>query len=206
MINEQENYNLYPLFSSPVLKVKEKFKMSIELKKYIENLPMLDNDYNLISENKNILTTDEKFIELRNYISKWLNYYVFDVLRIKNVTFYITQSWFNITRKLEKHHPHHHPNSIVSGVFHLDDDMSNISFFDKGKMFDLEFNYKDWNLYNGKSYSFPTESNTLILFPSNTHHRVDINENEKDRISLSFNTYVKGKVGDEKQSDLLYLG
>jgi len=205
MINEQEKYNIYPLFSYPVFKVKEKFNMTNDIKNHIANLPMINNDFNLISENKNVLTTDNMLIPLRNYVTKWINYYSANVLKIKDVSLYITQSWFNITRNTEKHHPHQHPNSIISGVFHLDDDMSDIVFFKKDSLFDLNVNHSEWNLYNGRSYSFPTESNTLILFPSKTSHKVNTNTSNKNRISMSFNTFVKGTLGDEKQSDLLYL-
>ena len=34
----------------------------------------------------------------------------------------ITQSWINFTKKGEYHHPHAHPNSLISGVFYVEAD------------------------------------------------------------------------------------
>ena len=205
MIKEEDKYRVIPVFSSPLFKVKEKFNMTNNLKNYIDNLPMSKNDNNLISQNKHLLTTDQNMIPLRNYIINWLNYYTKTVLSIKDVEFYITQSWLNITRQTESHHPHEHPNSIISGVFHFEDKLSNIEFSTDKPNFNLQFEFENYNLYNGTSWSFETEANTLLLFPSKTKHRVKVNNKNTNRTSLSFNTYVKGKLGSEEGADLLYL-
>jgi len=205
MIAENPEFDLYPLFSSPILKVKEKFNMTENMKSYISNLNMLENNDNIISENKDILNTDNNFKDLNDYITRWLNFYVFDVLKCKDVSFYITQSWFSITRKNQNHHDHAHPNSIVSGVFHLNDNLSSIEFFRMGELFDMRLNHQNYNIYNSTSWAFPTEKNTLFLFPSKLNHRVLKNIDNEERISLSFNTFVKGTVGTKETSDLLCL-
>jgi hypothetical protein len=38
-----------------------------------------------------------------------------------SVTPYITQSWLNYTETNQYHHKHEHPNSLVSGVFYVND-------------------------------------------------------------------------------------
>jgi len=38
----------------------------------------------------------------------------------------------------------------------------------------------------------------LILFPSNIQHSVPVNQSDEERISLSFNTWIKGNMGKEK--------
>ena len=200
------NYDLYPLFAVPVLKVNEKYNMSDDERNIIENLEWSDNTNNLISKNHNVLTTINKLSGLRSYVSKWLNFYTKEIMKVKDVDFYITQSWFNVTRKTESHHSHTHPNSIVSGVFHLDDNLSHITF-ERGQRnnFNLKLNYSEHNLQNCDEYNFTTDKNTLILFPSKLPHKVKTNNENKDRYSMSFNTFVKGTMGDEHSSDLLYL-
>ena len=198
MIKDEYNYSLIPLFSSPVMKVKEKFDMPDDIIDYIKNIEMIDNKDNLISNDRYILTSSNKLNNLKNYISKWLDFYTKEIMKIKDVSFYITQSWVNRTRKLEKHHTHYHSNSIVSGVFHFGDNFSNIEFERSHRQnFNLLFNYEEYNLYNSESFYMATEKNTLLLFPSSLHHGVAINEREEDRYSLSFNSYVKGQVGGD---------
>ena len=41
----------------------------------------------------------------------------------------------------------------------------------------------------------PMKAGELILFPSNLPHSVPINASDKERISLSFNTWTKGNIG-----------
>ena len=200
------NYDLYPLFAVPVLKVNEKYNMSDDERNIIENLEWSDNTNNLISKNRNVLTNINELSGLRSYIIKWLNFYTKDIMKIKDVDFYITQSWFNVTRKTESHHSHTHPNSIVSGVFHLDDNLSHITF-ERGQRnnFNLKLNYSEHNLQNCDEYNFTTDKNTLILFPSKLPHKVKTNNENKDRYSMSFNTFIKGSMGEKNKSDLLYL-
>ena len=49
----------------------------------------------------------------------------------------------------------------------------------------------------------PMKRGELILFPSNLSHSVPINQSDEERISLSFNTWPKGNMGDIKS--LTYL-
>ena len=56
------------------------------------------------------------------------------------------------------------------------------------------------------SWSFPVKSNELFLFPSWMEHQVDANEKAtKNRISLAFNVYVKGTVGNMHELNELIL-
>ena len=201
------NYELYPLFAMPVLKVTEKYNMSDSERKTIESLEWSPNPNNLISKNNNVLTTMNELSGLRDYVSKWVNFYTKDIMKIKYVEFYITQSSFNVTRKTESHHTHTHPNSIVSGVFHLDDDLSHITFERErtNATFDLKLKYSEYNIQNCNAYDFNTDKNTLIIFPSKLPHKVKVNNDNRDRYSMSFNTFVKGSMGDENELDLLEL-
>ena len=49
----------------------------------------------------------------------------------------------------------------------------------------------------------PMKRGELILFPSNLTHSVPVNNTEEERISLSFNSWPKGNMGDIKS--LTYL-
>jgi len=40
-----------------------------------------------------------------------------------------------------------------------------------------------------------SNDNTLILFPSNLRHKIDVNKSDKDRYSLAFNINPSGYIG-----------
>ena len=46
----------------------------------------------------------------------------------------------------------------------------------------------------------------LVLFPSSLAHMVEQTESQDTRISLSFNTFLKGLIGDEPTLTALHLG
>ena len=122
------------------------------------------------------------------------------------ITPYITQSWLNYTETNQYHHKHQHPNSLVSGVFYIncDDKFDKIKFFnDKYKTIKPEV--KNWNIWNSESWWFPVKTGDVILFPSSLPHMVETKEGTNTRISLSFNTFVKGKIGNNEELTELKL-
>lgn len=69
----------------------------------------------------------------------------------------------------------------------------------------IEVDTREPNLFN--TYKFPLSVGTfdLILFPSHLQHEVPTTTSGKDRISLSFNTFVKGDFGQYQNANLLVL-
>ena len=205
--NKKLQANLISLFANPVMIAKETFDMDEETKKYIENLPKQPNrggGGNLYTQDTYILE-DSKLKKLKDYVSNYINFYFYELMSVNKTRcqIYITQSWFNYNKKETKHHPHSHPNSIISGVFYLDDNQAPITFHRENRTINLDLMLNDFNEFNSSNYSISTKKNTLIMFPSKLTHGVQSNESEKERISLSFNTYVKGDMGSI--SDLNYL-
>ena len=114
----------------------------------------------------------------------------------------ITQCWGNKNLIGHWHHPHTHPNSIVSGVFYVNSSNSNTWFSTESV----------WDSFNGVGYdSFrlifddkltrvihknPTVAGELIIFPSKLYHSVDEHRaGDKYRYSISFNAFPTGKIG-----------
>ena len=128
MIYKQETYDILPLFSSPVLMVKDLFKGNDKLLKYLPDLDMKKNDHNSTSIDKNLFLNNPMFKDLRDHCSLWVKFYADEIMKIddKQAQIYLTQSWVNSTAKSEKHHSHHHPNSIISGVYYFNNTDTNI--------------------------------------------------------------------------------
>ena len=116
----------------------------------------------------------------------------------------ITQSWLNKSKKGESHHEHVHPNSMVSGVWYpqIHEQMPPIQFRSRQQR-DVALQTEKYNTFNSATFMLPMKRGELILFPSNLTHSVPTNVGEEERISLSFNTWPKGNMGDIKS--LTYL-
>ena len=116
----------------------------------------------------------------------------------------ITQSWLNKSGKGESHHEHVHPNSIVSGVWYpaIHEQLQPIQFRHKEQR-DVSLQTDRFNTFNSATFMLPMKKGELILFPSNLTHSVPANQSDEERISLSFNTWTKGSLGDI--SSLTYL-
>ena len=59
----------------------------------------------------------------------------------------------------------------------------------------LNPNIKQYNVWNSRARTLNVKTGMLIMFPSNIHHAVKINRNHYTRISLAFNTFLKGTIG-----------
>ena len=116
----------------------------------------------------------------------------------------ITQSWLNKNKKGESHHEHVHPNSMVSGVWYpqIHESLPPIQFRSKHQR-DVSLQTEKYNTFNSATFMLPMKRGELILFPSNLTHSVPINLTDQERISLSFNSWPKGSMGDERS--LTYL-
>ena len=189
--------NLFPM---SIMIPDEKYKMTDHEKKFINDLNKEGNCgggkneksiSSYILENKE-LKKFKKFLQIKvnDYMHNHMQY-------SDDVKFYITQSWVNYNIKDTSHHKHSHPNSIVSGVYYVQGNAP-IEFHRDNTIFSLEFPCKNFVIENSTSWWFDVQPQDLILFPSKLLHSVKSNEKEETRISIAFNTFVKGKIGNEK--------
>jgi len=183
---------LFPLFSRPVFKsTVNTFNVDLSSIKWARNYN------NWISESQDVLNL-EPFKEISIEICNKVADYFYGIMSVSQETeLYITESWVNKTEKGQSHHRHWHPNSILSGVVTLSGNPESgrlkfiTSYFDT-----LEFEVTDSNLYNSKSWSIPSVPGNIVIFPSSVEHLVEEYHGEEPRITLSFNTFVKGKIND----------
>jgi len=174
-------------------------------KNYLLNLPKIQNTGNLRSESAYIFEYP-LFAELKKTINEHIKEYINIVYPNSNLDVYITQSWANYTEPNQWHHKHSHPNSFISGVFYVNaiknEDM--IRFY-KDLPPIYQINHNQPNNYNSGDVAILIESGDLVLFPSNFQHNVPPTTSKETRISISFNTFIRGNLGDEDSSTALYL-
>jgi uncharacterized protein (TIGR02466 family) len=165
------------------------------------------NDGNITSNDNYILNQkvfgslkEDIYLRVEDYFKKVLSY-------TDAVTPYITQSWLNYTETNQYHHKHEHPNSLVSGVFYVNchEEFDKIKFFKKDLYQAIKPETKDWNLYNSETWWFTVKTGDIILFPSSLTHMVETKEGDNTRISLAFNVFIKGTVGNNKNLTELHL-
>ena len=164
------------------------------------------NDGNITSNNNYILN-EKPFANIKKELDLRVQDYFDKVISPANsITPYITQSWLNYTETNQYHHKHAHPNSLVSGVFYINcnEEHDKIKFFNENYK-PIKLETKDWNLWNSESWWFPVKTGDVILFPSSLTHMVETKEGTNTRISLAFNVFIKGTIGDNKNLTELIL-
>ena len=169
----------------------------------------VENSGNIHTKDNYILNRPE-LKDIKSFIDEVCQSYLDNILCPKeDIKIYVTQSWLNYTEEIEFHHKHEHPNSFVSGVFYIDSDKDNdlIKFFNpiSYKQISPEINKDKYNPYNSASWFFPVETGKIIMFPSSTTHQVDDKKGSNTRISLAFNTFLKGKIGPNEDLAELIL-
>ena len=158
--------------------------------------------YNRQSEDTFVLDRPE-LANVRAFIEAKLHEFVTKIFASTD-KLVITQSWLNKSKKGESHHEHVHPNSMISGVWfpQIHEQMPPIQFRSRQQR-DVALQTSKYNTFNSATFMLPMKKGELLLFPSNLTHSVPINVGEEERISLSFNTWPKGNMGDERS--LTYL-
>jgi uncharacterized protein (TIGR02466 family) len=164
------------------------------------------NDGNITSNNNYILN-EKPFANIKKELDlKVQDYFNKVISPANNITPYITQSWLNYTETNQYHHKHAHPNSLVSGVFYINchEEHDKIKFFNDNYN-TIKLEVKDWNLYNSETWWFSVKTGDVILFPSSLTHMVETKQGDNTRISLAFNVFIKGTVGNNKNLTELHL-
>ncbi len=201
------------LFSTPVFIYNEYSTISDIHNTTSEQLDTRENIGGNLTSNKNNVLDLESYSVIRSRIMSGLNEYVNNVLCIDlKHEFYLTQSWLNFNPPGSSHHRHHHANSIISGVYYIDTvETDNIMFVSHTtntavtNNSTLEINVTDYNITNSNAWTVPVKTNSIIYFPSTTLHEVSPNNSDRNRISLSFNVFVKGNFGSASTLNELTL-
>ena len=136
--------------------------------------------------------------DLKNICLEHLKYYMEKIYKNSNLDVYITQSWLNYSNKNDYHHKHYHANSFLSGVMYIntnDNDVISLHTINKPSFQIVGTSY---DVLNATNWILPVKNKDIIIFPSNIEHNVPTVNGDKTRISLAFNTFIKGTLGDSQ--------
>ena len=200
--------NIHGIFPTPIYISKLNRDITKKELSFIDKtkLDIYKNESNITSNNTYILNSkelknikEELDLKIQDYFDKVIS-------PANTITPYITQSWLNYTETNQYHHKHAHPNSLVSGVFYINcnEEHDKIKFFND-KYSTIKPEIKDWNIWNSETWWFSVKTGDVILFPSSLTHMVETKQGDNTRISLAFNVFIKGTIGNNKNLTELIL-
>ena len=196
-----ENFDVIPLFPEAGLYITKINVDNNKIMNYVKNsqFKLTNNSKNkdaktaYISEDLNVF---KNLNFLKNKIDKEIKCYLFNVLE-HNLNYKFINSWITKTEPNGFSQKHSHANTFLSGVYYpVGCEGFNIKFY-RGKNNFWSINKNLNNILNMESFILSIkENNTLILFPSDLKHSIEINESDADRYSIAFNINPKGFIGD----------
>ena len=201
------------LFPIPVGIYERPIEITDDELKFIKKLGRRQNQSNKTSSDFYILQHKE-LNNLYKFFKECLDSYISQTIapNQEEINFYVTQSWANYTKAGEYHQMHKHQNSIVSGVFYVQvNENDNITYrnYDEiaGTQVPVHIHPASWNRYNSNIWKYSVKVGQLYLFPSALQHCVETlpEDTELTRISVSFNTWVQGQLGEPKELNSLNL-
>jgi len=198
--------DLVPIFPTAVFRNRLDIKLTDAELEIINNFSLFEQPLGNNCSKDGFILEHEGLERLKKVFLDNANLYAKEIMQVDN-EIYITNSWVNVTTKDHQHILHNHTNSIISGVFYVKASTSqpSISFNRMSPPFLLNVKSKKYNEYNSTEWNVPVEDNMLIIFPSLCYHYVKPNEKVDDRISIAFNTFIKGELGTGSAGADLYL-
>ena len=191
--------NIISLFPTAILGATLDREFTKDELKFFETIKnnTITNTGNAHSTDTYILNNTE-LDSLKSFFESQVRAYQDTIVKPKaDTSIYITQSWLNYSNPGDYHHKHKHPNSYISGVFYIDTTSDDRIFFDRDQFTQLEIGAVEYNPWNSHKWWLPATKYQLYLFPSCLTHYVEKNLGIQTRISLSFNTFVSGILGDQ---------
>lgn len=198
--------NIHNLFPTAVGQFDIGRSFTTEEQDFADQQPTHKNIGNTTSDDRYVLT-HRTMASLYDFIQSSISKYLNTIYAPKNkVSLRVTQSWFNYSKPGEWHHKHAHPNSFVSGVLYMKaaKDSDKIYFYNELYQ-QLSIPTDNYNVYNSPSWWLPVETGKLMIFPSSLTHSVEPVKADDTRISLAFNTFPVGYVGQEETLTALHL-
>lgn len=188
------------IFPTPVLRANIGREFTKEENEYFIRAQQhaVGNVLNFRSSNTAVLQ-EPALRSIRLFIEEHIGQFARKTITLnERAEFYVTQSWLNYTKRGQAHHRHFHTNSLVSGVFYVSAirEVDRICFYRNPAAF-INVGEKDQNWYSADSWWFSVGAGDLVLFPSSVSHGVDSNEAGHTRVSLAFNTFVRGELGSK---------
>tara|TARA_R100001015_G_C4560893_1_gene120768 strand:+ start:70 stop:699 length:630 start_codon:yes stop_codon:yes gene_type:complete len=193
--------HLYPLFSRPIYvnNIEYDFeKLHPLIDKQTFKKIHFDKDSDFCSSTAdNFLLNKPEWKEVRELVEQHFHAYVYNILRFTRNKFNMTTSWLTKAMHKEQGAYHNHNNCMFSGVLYLKApaERATISFQNyEPRPFHLL--PEDYNIWNNLEFFIDANVGDIVIFPSQTFHKICRNTSHEERVSLAFNFIPVGKLGE----------
>lgn len=183
----------YPIWYKDVLYSQNEELLKYCVLKKIDDVGRQKSNAGGWQSNELFESTDLFFSNFCQFLSQQINI----VSERLDVKVNLHNLWININGYGTYNHTHTHPGSYFSGVYYVkaNSTQGKIIFEHPLKIINghmLNNGLKKYDEIYGNEISYTPETGKLILFPSFLAHRVETNNTNLDRISISFNTLLVG--------------
>jgi uncharacterized protein (TIGR02466 family) len=203
-------YEMMGLFPTPLYFTRLEREFTLHEKSFVEleSEDLDNNNGNMIGKGLEVLN-EPAMQDIKEFIQAHLNQYFNDVCApSSDVKPHLTQSWLNYTYPGQNHHIHMHDNSFISGVLYINANREEDAImFISGRGHAIRLTTDNYNIFNSETWRVPVHTGDLLLFPSRLVHQVEATSTDRTitRVSLAFNTFIHGEIGDKKSRIHLVL-
>ena len=195
-IMENSDIKYLDIFFSPIqinqldLNIDSLIKFCYEMKRKDEKGGNISNIGGWQSKNV-VNEVHEEFTKLKIEVEKFANEYHRELEFKETLQQKIGNIWTNINQKGDSNEYHVHPFSALSGCFYMN---ANTPIVFEHPYSDITTYYwghdviENWNEANSGEWKIEPYPNILLIFPPWLRHKVVMNTEDTDRISISFNT------------------
>ena len=184
------------------------YKFSAEkllVERIYNQVKQLDFNPDTVSSQSDDLYYDK---ELFDWFSICIKQVAGKLLLPKELNFPITSCWANRIKKLGMAQHHNHGNSFVSGIFYLTDaTKGGQTVFTTPNLYEQNFKWLSFEApaFPPVQFTVNPEQGTLLLFPSCLQHKVNTVQDTTDRLSIAFNVFISGNLGNGKAKTFLNI-
>jgi uncharacterized protein (TIGR02466 family) len=165
--------------------------MNKQLIEELEKLELTPGPHQPFQTIDNHLENNPAFSEFNKWISLCLEDYR-RTFRYHCDEFKIILSWANKSDQNGAHRMHVHPNSFISGIYYVSENPSPTFFEDPRYQIRSGWLVATEHEVNNNVWPCPSETGTLVLFPSWLPHYTDAQPFEGWRWTISFNAIPVG--------------
>ncbi len=194
----------YAMF--PYLMLHSQYKQSVDkIKEKVSQLDFYHNTSNFISSSD--LHLREEFSDIVKFFEEKIRMY-YEVQGKTVRDFELTHCWANLAKAGESHHLHRHPNSMLSGIFYLNDGGGGDTVFAKDSPENMVVFVTQKNLtpFNSLSVQVRPQTGKLVMFPSFLSHKtLPHADTQESRYTIAFNVFVRDSLGSFSAGSYLDL-
>ena len=180
----------------------DEFSLTDTERDFLLSVPLNRNDDDVASVSSTRLNEEEGYQSFLRKVDQHVYEYAFNIMKLDpQYGLKCHCAWVNRNDTGDRTNPHHHSNSLISGVYYIDveaESQGAIDFTDEkcgpfGKFFTL-LKYTEQEIRNSHISQIKVKNGMILLFPSILKHGVAMNRSLTPRYTTAFDYMIEGQV------------